>query len=147
MKPLSIATVAVVCLSACAGSYAIGRTGQEDAEKMSRGKAVKLSLNLATRELSEKIKALHGTDPSTSEDRAILAPLRDVASDPVATQVVVSDWLGDFFTLKASSESAAQASQVASEEALKMQAIAVEQNARIIQLLERLTEQRKEKSK
>lgn len=55
-----------------------------------------------------------------------------------STQYMISNQLENFESAKVQAKSAAQASQVASEASLKLQAYQVAQNQRIIQLLETL---------
>jgi hypothetical protein len=141
MRPLHLAALAVLCLAA----FAAGQQTKEDTRDPSTKRAGNLMASLEMSELLARGASL-GVKPDPdlkASTPAISDALSAIVDDPVATAKFADSSLQGFFMEKAGAKSAAQVSQTADETRVRLEALQIAQNARIIALLAQLNSQKK----
>lgn len=127
---------------------AVGVSAQSPAKREQvtdkQAQAVLFALELVKTELEADAYAL---DPAQNRDKSnasnkVQAMYARAVKDPALLDVVISGIARDFLSGKEGARSAPQVSQVADQTSVRLQFIIIQQNARIIALLEQMARQR-----
>jgi hypothetical protein len=94
--------------------------------------------------MEKKLQIFH-VDPHNEQAKGArddlnkaMSILKDAPKDPKAVNAIAGQALWDYYVDKAGAEGAAQVSQLANEQTLRLNVLQVQQNQRIIELLEQV---------